>query len=225
MPPHIPERTCIVTRTAGPATELMRFVLGPDGTVVPDLRGRLPGRGAWLSPTADAVALAMRKRLFSRACKTEARPSPGLVAEVDEALRRDVLGALALANKAAAVVTGFEKVESTIRAGKAAALIHAREAAADGRRKLFGALRAAGSDPISGLPTFDDLPSDDLGVALGRVHVVHAALLAGPGSEGCLVRWRRLRRFRGLGDEAAPLGDVVPRNGDAASRDRQENTG
>lgn len=221
MAKHVPERTCIVTRSAGPASGLMRFVLGPDGAVVADLRGRLPGRGAWVSPTAAALGLAVKKRLFSRAFKAEARVAPDLVAQVDAALLRDLLGALSLANKAGAVLAGFTKVEAALSAGKVAALIHAREATPDGRRKLAnakiaaaataGALRNEAGEPISDVKTFDDLAGSDLDMALGRVHVIHAALLAGAGGEGCLVRWLRLRLFRGADDGAMPLRDVVDR--------------
>jgi predicted RNA-binding protein YlxR (DUF448 family) len=222
VPKPEPERTCIVTREAKPASELMRFVLGPENQVVPDLRNKLPGRGAWVTPSTAAVAEAVRKRAFSRAFKTEARVSATLVEEIDAALVRDVSGALALANKAGAVVTGFGKVESALGAGSVAALIHAREAAEDGRRKLAGALRKREGALISSISVFDDLPGDDLDVALGRVHVIHAALLAGPGSEGCLARWRRLRRFRGVDDSARPSRDVENRQGEARDTERQD---
>jgi uncharacterized protein len=217
-----PERTCIVTREAKPASALMRFVLGPEGVVVPDLRNKLPGRGAWVTPTASAVGDAVRKRAFSRAFKTDAKVAPTLVDEIDAALVRDLKGALALANKAGAVVTGFGKVESAIGSGGVAALLHAKEAAEDGRRKLAGALRKREGALISGTSIFDDLPGDDLDVALGRVHVIHAALLAGPGSEGCLARWRRLRRFRGVDDGAGPSRDVDFRQGEARDAERQD---
>ena len=222
MPKREPERTCIVTREAKPASELMRFVLGPENEVVADLRDRLPGRGAWVTPTAAIVAEAVRKRAFSRAFKTEAKVSPALVEEIDAALVRDVKGALGLANKAGAAITGFGKVESAIGAGEIVALIHAREAAEDGRRKLAGALRKRSGALISGVSILDDLPSDDLAVALGRVHVIHAALLAGPGSEGCLARWRRLRRFRGVDVGAEPPQDMDIRQGEARDTERQD---
>ncbi len=222
MPKREPERTCIVTRAAGPTGGLMRFVLDPNGSVVPDLRNKLPGRGAWVTPTAKTLGEAVRKRLFSRAFKVEAKTSPGLVEEVDAALKRDLVGALALANKAGAVTTGFFKVEAALASGRAAALIHAGEAAEDGRRKLAAALRKGSADTISGVQTFDDLRGDDLDMALGRVHVIHAALLAGAGSEGCLAGWRRLRRFRGADDEAAPPRDVDHRSSRPTGPDRQD---
>ncbi len=222
MPKPEPERTCIVTREAGPASGLMRFVLGPDGEVVPDLRNKLPGRGAWVTPTAAAVAEAVRKRAFSRAFKTEAKVAPGLVEEIDAALTRDLKGALSLANKAGAVVAGFAKVESALAAGEVSALIHAREAAEDGRRKLAGALRKRQGTSISSVSTFDDLSGDDLGVALGRELVIHAALLAGPGSKGCLARWRRLRRFRGVDEGAGHPRAVDVGQGEARDPERQD---
>ena len=224
MAKHVPERTCILTRRAGSADDLMRFVRDPQGNVVADVRHRLPGRGAWLTPTAAALAEAIRKRLFARAFKNEVLVSPDLVADVDAALLRDLLGALALANKAGAVTTGFVKVESALRSGQVSALIHAGEATEDGRRKLAQALRKAERDPISPVPTYDDLRGDDLDMALGRVHVIHAALLAGAGSEGCLARWRRLRRFRGVDDAAGPSRDTddrLSRNEGPIGQDRE----
>jgi uncharacterized protein len=211
LPKHEPERTCIVTREARPAGELMRFVLDPAGTVVPDLRGKLPGRGAWVTPTADTVRQAVKRRLFARAFKAEVTASADLPDIVDAALVRDLVAALSLANKAGALTTGFGKVESALRDGSAAALIHAREAAEDGRRKLAGALRNRETGTILGIPVLDDLSESDLDMATGRVHVIHAALLAGPGSEGCLSRWRRLRVYRGSGGASAVADGVHQR--------------
>ena len=195
--PHQPERTCIVTREARPAAELIRFVLGPEGEVYPDLKHKLPGRGVWVTARADKVDEAVRRRLFSRAFKAEAKAAPTLSATIAEALRTDVRQGLALANKAGAVVTGFGKVEATIAEKPLAALIHAAEAAEDGRRKLAAALRKRFGDAISGVPVITDLSNDELSLALGRSHVIHAALVAGAGSDGFLTRWHRYRAFCG----------------------------
>ena len=133
MPRHEPERTCIVTREVRSPDEMIRFVLGPDGSVVPDLRRKLPGRGVWVSANAAMVGEAVRRKLFPRAFKTEARASATLADDVDLALRADLRGSIALANKAGAVTTGFTKVEAAIGKGALAALIHALDAAPDGR--------------------------------------------------------------------------------------------
>ncbi|MEH3119002.1 MAG: RNA-binding protein [Methylorubrum populi] len=205
-----PVRTCIVTRTAQSPSGLIRFVLGPDGTVVPDLRARLPGRGAWVTATRATVEAAVKRRAFNRAFRTsEAKVAPDLAEQVSDGLRTDLRQALALANKAGCVVTGFGKVESAVLgAGGVAALIHASDAAADGRRKLAAALRRRYGDAISVIPVVDDLSNAELDMALGRDHVIHAALIAGAGTTGYLARWRRFRTFEGMAsasEEDAPL--------------------
>ncbi|HYI91818.1 MAG TPA: RNA-binding protein [Beijerinckiaceae bacterium] len=197
MPRREPERTCIVTRRAAAPAELIRFVLAPDGEVVADLKGRLPGRGAWVTATADAVRQAVERRAFGRAFKAEVKAGPDLPARIDEALRQDLRQALSLANKAGAAVSGFTKVETAIREGEIAALLHAAEAAEDGRRKLAGALRKRFGDAISAIPVIAELTGEELDLALGRSHVIHAGLVAGAGSGGFLARWRKLCTYRG----------------------------
>lgn len=207
MPRADPRRTCIVTRAVRSPDELIRFVLGPDGTVVADLRNRLPGRGAWVTANAATVRLAVQRRLFNRAFKTDAKVSADLAADIEAVLRDDLRQALALANKAGAVVTGFGKVESAIGSGGLTALVHAREAADDGRRKLGQALRKRLGDAIWQVSVIDELSTSELDLALGRAHVIHAGLAAGVGSAGFLARWRRLCDFRGTLDESVgPLG-------------------
>jgi hypothetical protein len=198
LPRQEPERTCIVTREPQAPGALIRFVLGPDNQVVPDLRHKLPGRGAWVTARADLVETAVKRRLFSRAFNTEAKAAATLAQDIDAALIADLRQSLALANKAGAVVTGFTKVEAAIAAEKpVVALVHAAEAAEDGRRKLAGALRKRFGDAISSVPVVDVLPGAELDLALGRPHVIHAGLVAGAGSDGFLMRWYRLRAYRG----------------------------
>ena len=209
MPRHEPERTCIVSRTVRSAAEMIRFVLGPDGAVVPDLKRRLPGRGVWVTAQRAAVEEAVRRRLFNRAFKSsDAKASPDLAEGIEAALRFDLRQALALANKAGAVVTGFVKVEAALTEKPIAALIHALGAGADGRRKLAGALRKRVGEAISTIPTVEEFSGDELDLALGRSNVIHAALIAGAGGEGFLARWRRLQAYRGAdaGQAARPEG-------------------
>jgi uncharacterized protein len=214
VPRQEPERTCIVTREVHPPAEMIRFVLGPDDQVIPDLKHKLPGRGAWVTARAEMVETAVKRRLFSRAFKTEARAAAALAKDIDAWLLADLRQSLALANKAGAVVTGFTKVEAAIAAEKpVAALVHAAEAAEDGRRKLAGALRKRFGEAISGVPVIDVLPGAELDLALGRPHVIHAGLVAGAGSDGFLMRWHRLRAYRGAtgGDQAGyPSGAGEP---------------
>ena len=205
MPRHEPERTCIVTREARSPAGLIRFVLGPDNQVVPDLRHKLPGRGVWVTARSDKVEEAVRRRLFSRAFKTEAKVAETLPGDIGRLLRDDLRQGLALANKAGTVITGFQKVESAITDKPIVALIHAAEAADDGRRKLANQLRKRLDGAISGFPVVQDLSNDELDLALGRSHVIHAALVAGAGSDGFLNRWHRYRSYSGLDADQAGL--------------------
>jgi uncharacterized protein len=220
MPRREPERSCIVTREARSPDALIRFVVGPDGTVVPDLRHKLPGRGAWVTANAETVRQAVKRRLFNRAFKAEVKVPPSLADDIDAALRQDLRQALSLANKAGAVTSGFAKVEAAISEGKIGALVHAAEAAEDGRKKLAGALRKRFGEAISAVPVIDDLTGPELDLALGRPNVIHAAVAASPGGDGFLARWRRLRSYRrARADEAALPAELGRATDDAQNAD------
>lgn len=207
MPRHEPERTCIVTREATTPAGLIRFVLGPDHQVVADLRHKLPGRGVWVTARSEMVDEAVKRRLFSRAFKTEAKASATLSQDIERLLREDMRQGLSLANKAGSVITGFQKIESAITDKPLVALIHAAEAAEDGRRKLANQLRKRLGEAISSFPVIQELSNDELDLALGRTNVIHAALVAGAGSDGFLNRWHRYRTFRGIGADPSGLGN------------------
>lgn len=187
-------RMCIVTRHVRPVDELVRFVIAPDGTVVPDLKGQLPGRGVWVTATAGAIDLAERRKLFARGFQETVSVAPGLATRTDERMLAGLVGAIGLARKAGVLVTGFAKVESALASGKAVGLIHAGDAADDGIKKLESVARRSG---LGGLPVIRILSSDQLDLALGGANVIHAALLAGGPSEAVLERASALARFRG----------------------------
>lgn len=155
------ERTCLVTREAQPPEGLMRFVQDPSGRVVPDIRGKLPGRGVWVTARRDVVAEAVRRKLFGRGFKAEVTVDADLPDWADRLLLDQALKALSMARKAGQVVTGFGKVTAAAGKGGVKAVIHAREAADDGRRKVAQVLRRrarleAGIDE----ETDDDLDDD-----------------------------------------------------------------
>ena len=191
------ERLCVATRTVRPVADLIRFVVGPDGEAVPDIKRKLPGRGIWVTATQEALSAAVRRKAFARGFKREVRLPGDLVARTERQLERAALDALAVAGKAGLVALGFVRAETALERGEAIALLHAAEAAADGIRKLDGALRRRPGGP---LPVIGFLTSAQLDLALNRPNVIHAALLAGPGSETFLARCRRLERFR-AGDQ------------------------
>ncbi len=202
-----PQRTCLASRENVPIERMIRFVAAPDGTVAPDLARNLPGRGAWVTASRAAVEKAVAQKAFSRAFRGKAAADGKLADLVEQLLERAALEALSLANKAGQIATGNTKVESAILAGKALALYHSADGAADGKRKLDGLLRRIEAEGGGKIPTFTLFTGGQLDLALGRPNVVHAALLASPASGGFLERSLRLKRWR---DGDIAIGDGVP---------------
>lgn len=191
------DRTCIVTRQAAQADELIRFVAAPDGTVVPDLKRKLPGRGCWVTGTRAYVDKAAAKKLFSRALKTEAAVPADLGALVDRLLLQRVQGALGLARKGGSAVLGAAQAESAVRSGKAYLVLHALEASPDGERKLANARHATAALGGPAVTAWKLLAEAEMGLALGGTNVIHAAVLGeapGKAVEKCL---EALHRYRG----------------------------
>jgi predicted RNA-binding protein YlxR (DUF448 family) len=195
-------RMCAVSREQRPVDELIRFVVSPQGEVIPDIKRKLPGRGLWISASRQTVAEAVRRHQFSRGFKRDVRVAESLAADTDALLARSAIEALAIAAKAGQVISGFSKVEAALTERKAraavAALVHASDGASDGIRKLQALARQnAGINPeLPEFPAVIALSSAELDLALGRSNVVHAALLAGPASRTFLSRSQTLVRYR-----------------------------
>jgi uncharacterized protein len=191
------ERTCIVTRKVAQPDELIRFVVGPDSAVVPDLKRNLPGRGCWVLADRTHVDRAASKKHFERAFKAQVRVPPELGALVDQLLVKSVLGALGLARKAGAIALGAAKVESSVRGGNAVAVLHAAEASEDGVRKITQARRAVLFAEGPEIPAYKLFSEAELGLALGGTNVIHAAVLATYAGKAVLKRMVALDRYRG----------------------------
>ncbi len=194
-------RRCIVSGEIRSKKELVRFVAGPDGRVVPDLAEKLPGRGLWLSARRDVIHTACARNAFARAAKAPLHPAPDLADQVERLLVRRCIEILGLARRAGIAVGGFEKVAGRISCGAAGVLVQARDAAEDGRRKL----RTMACARVPVLPVVDCLDAGDLGQAFGDRPFVHVAL-----DRGALARR--------LCDEAARLSGL--REMPAGARER-----
>jgi len=188
------DRRCIATGESGGPDSMIRFVIGPDGEVVPDLSEKLPGRGLWVTASRDALAEASRKRAFSRAAKQKVTVRDDLVEAVEAMLVASIQSLIGLARRAGAAIAGHAKVEDALRHHKAALLLEAADGAADARDKM---LRLG-----TGVPAATLLTRSELGAAFDREQTVHAAILAaGDHSKGLTARltreFARLAGFRG----------------------------
>lgn len=195
-----PQRRCIVTRAAGSPDAMIRFVRSPDGMVVPDLKAVLPGRGAWVAAAAGSVAEAVRRKAFPRAFKADTRVPDDLATQVEALLLARATEGLSLANKAGAVIAGAGQVEEAARKGHIMSVLHAREASEAESAKLDALARAVARSRDRAVVIVADLSSDEMGLALGRLHVIHAALVGDAAhaavSEMALSRIARLATYR-----------------------------
>jgi hypothetical protein len=190
------QRHCALTRTLKPVDEMVRFVIGPGSHTVPDINRKLPGRGLWITGTRAAIEEAIKGNVFARSFKQNVRVAAELAATTERLLERSALDALAIVGKAGQVIGGFAKVEAAIGRDDVRALIHAADAAADGKRKLDAALQRKTHEKSREIAIVELFSGAQLDLALNRPNVVHAALLAGPVSDTFLARVRRLERFR-----------------------------
>jgi predicted RNA-binding protein YlxR (DUF448 family) len=190
------ERTCALTRELKSAADMIRFVVGPGGEAVPDVKRKLPGRGIWVTATRGAVEDAVKRNVFTRGFKRDVRVALNLAAQTEQMIERAALDALAIAGKGGTVISGFSRVETAVGRDDILAMIHAADAGDDGKRKLAATLHRNTTVKSREIVMIDMFTGAQLDLALNRPNVVHAALLAGPGSETFLARVARLTRFR-----------------------------
>ena len=182
-----PERKCIATGEVRPKHGLIRFAIGPEGQVVPDILEKLPGRGSWVSSTREALETAVKKGLFSRSAKQSVTVPDGLVEQVEAMLARRVVELLSLARKGGQAVAGYEKVKDWLAKEEAEVLIQASDGSARGKTKL--------STPYGG-SWIGWITADELGQAFGRETSIHAALAAGGLCERVVEEAARLKGLR-----------------------------
>ncbi|MFD1795071.1 RNA-binding protein [Paracoccus aurantiacus] len=182
------ERRCLVTGEVQPKAGLIRFVLGPDGIVVPDLAEKLPGRGFWLTADRAVIEKAISKGTFSRGAKTQAQAPDGLVELIESGLAKRVVELVSLARKSGDAVAGFEKVKDWLAAGRVKVLLQASDGSERGKGKLW---------TPEGARWFGCLTASELGLAFGRDHVIHSALSKGGLADKIIRDAGRLNGLRG----------------------------
>lgn len=186
-------RRCIVGGEVLPPEALIRFVVGPDGDIVPDILGKLPGRGLWVRADRDTLAAALARGRFAKAARQPVAVAADLPDRVEALLTKRCIDLIALARRAGEAVTGYAKVRIWLLEGRAAVLLEAADGADGGRRKLVALAPE--------LPTIGSLRAVELGRAFGRERAVHAAIAAGGLAERLRMEAVRLARVRLEGRE------------------------
>ena len=202
----MPERRCLVTGESRPAQGLVRFVVAPDAEagLVPDVAGRLPGRGLWVTARRDLVAAAAARNVFARAAKAPVKVAPDLADRVEALLARRLVDLVAMARRAGAAVGGFEKVRGAAAQGRLKLRLAADDASEEGERKLEGSA-----------PAVTVLNDAELGQAFGRESLTHAGVLDAGWAQRIGREATRLAGFR----EAEGDGETGAGGGRDAGRD------
>ena len=198
-----PERRCIATMERRPQSEMIRFVLGPDDQVVPDIAARLPGRGAWVTASADALQQAVKRGAFARAFKAQAKTGADLAGQTEALLVKGVLNMIGMAKRAGDLTLGFEQVREAVRSARPACLMAAANASEDQRNKVLALVRGLygpqpGESPKDARlpPVVSCFSDEELGMALGRERVVHACVKQGRIAHAWMGELTRLSGFR-----------------------------
>jgi uncharacterized protein len=181
-----PLRRCVVTGQTGPRESFLRFVEAPDGTVVPDIDGKLPGRGLWLTVSRAALEQAVARNAFAKAARKNVKTPADLVAMVEKLLLRRAIESLSLAKRAGAVAAGFTKAKIAIERGGIGLVVEALDASRAERSRLGG----------RDLPSVSVLTAEEMGAALGRDNAVHVAVRDGAMAQRLRNDLTRLAAFR-----------------------------
>ncbi len=189
------ERKCIVTGEVTPTAGLIRFVVGPENLVYPDVLGKLPGRGMYVTATRSALEVATRGQ-FSRSAKQAVTVPDGLADEVEKQVCRHALDLIALTRKSGRAVCGFEKVKGWLAGGEnVRVLLQASDGSERGKAKLW---------TPEGARYFGCFTSEELGLAFGRGSVIHGALSTGKLSNRVVEEATKLRGLREIdGDDTS----------------------
>jgi predicted RNA-binding protein YlxR (DUF448 family) len=170
-PERGPLRRCVVTREQGRREDLIRFVVAPDGVIVPDLAARLPGRGIWLSARSDVIHSPRLRQAFSRAARTRVEVPDDLGLRVQAGLRSRIADLIGFARRAGQAVAGYQKAHEWLASGKAVLIIQAKDGSADERSRFLSGR--------SGVAVITPLSGEALGGVFGREGAVHVAIAAG----------------------------------------------
>jgi len=193
------ERRCLASGDTRDPIDMVRYVLSPDGVVMPDIAGKLPGRGVWVSSDRKSLEKTIALKSFGRGFKTKSKVDGDLVTLTENLLARRVLGLITMARKAGVIAMGFDQVQSMAREAAIAFRIEAKDGSKDGRSKIRTLSKAMNreqdlADPI----VIGCFTAQDIGKALARDSIVHAAIKPSKLAKTLAIEVKRLSGFRDL---------------------------
>ena len=213
------ERRDIVSGEVLPENRIIRFAFAPDGSVVPDVAAKLPGRGAWVAASKAAIATAVEKKLFAKAAKANVSADSELPARTEAALVARMIGDLGLARRSGALVLGFDNVLRQLEGPKPPkVLIEAMDGSKDGKRKLYASAHRLELE----CPVIETLTSAELGLALGRENVIHAAVQPGGLADRLTFDAERLSGFRTVPGHESPRANTSKNESPRATASKNE---
>ena len=186
------ERTCIATGQVLSKSELVRFVLGPNSLIYPDLENKLPGRGIWVKADRSAIMKAEKGQLFSRAAKQSAECLENLAEQVENLIANRIITLIGLSRKSGQCICGYEKVKDWLKKDIAKVLIQSSDGSSRGKSRL--------RTPDDG-KFIDCLSSKELGKAFGRENITHCALASGGLTQRIVEDAQRLKGLRIVKDQ------------------------
>jgi predicted RNA-binding protein YlxR (DUF448 family) len=186
---------------------MVRFVVGPERKIVPDLAATLPGRGIWLSARSDVVETARTRGAFARTARGPVTVTADLLSVLQAGLVRRISEMLGLTRRAGQSVCGFQKAREQVEAGRAGLVVQASDGSAAECARLLSGWRGK-------VPVVTPLPAAALGAVFGRDQAVHVAVA--PGRLASALR-TECDRLAGLMDQATSQNEGLP--GDGAGKD------
>ena len=192
-----PNRKCLVLQESAPKAGLIRFVKAPGGIIVPDVLGKLPGRGFYVTSEKNVLQKAIDNKMFPRSSRKAAQVPENLIEMIEQQMAQRVIHLISMARKAGQAVCGFEKVKSWLATGQVKVLLQAVDGSQRGKSKLW---------TPEGARFFDCLTASELGLAFGRTHVIHSAVATGGLGKRVIEDAAKLRGLR----------NATPPNKDAA---------
>ena len=163
------QRTCIVSRNTAPSTEMIRFVLDPDGNVIPDIKGNLPGRGMWVSGTREMVAKAVKTNMFSKSAKAQVKANDNIIELCESLLKKKLIESISLGRRSGDVVNGFEKVKELLKT-EDCQMVFMTSTDSDSSQKLLGMCK------MLELPFYTVLDANELSQVLSGENVNYAGM-------------------------------------------------